>query len=346
MIDETALSSKAFCNRLSDAVLATLRPLAEDRSTYGLLDFPNHGNIGDSAIWAGEIALLGKIHGLGPSYTSHMRYPAAEPSRILAQEAILYLHGGGNFGDIWPVFQTYREEVISANPRHRIVQLPQTIHFAKPEAIERTRRVIGTHRDFHLMVRDEESLELARQKFDCSTYLVPDGAFGIDISGIRRNTSANGTLALLREDKEVRPDAIVGRSHFQDAVIADWNQKNRRLVEKGLVGLFMALPFRAAQALRTRAFNAMVNSRVAIGFAQLDQAKVIVTDRLHGHIMATLLGKPHIVVDNNYGKISRFIRAFGKDDITLQARDYREARELMDLLQASTPADATLHERS
>lgn len=76
----------------------------------------------------------------------------------------------------------------------------------------------------------------------------------------------------------------------------------------------------------------MVDSRVLLGFAQLDRAEVVVTDRLHGHIMSTLLGKPHVVIDNSYGKIARFIDAFGKDDVTLQARDYVEAREMADQL--------------
>ena len=52
------------------------------------------------------------------------------------------------------------------------------------------------------------------------------------------------------------------------------------------------------------------------------------TDRLHGHIMATLLGKPHVVIDNFYGKIANFIHAWPTDDKTLQARDYAEAQEM------------------
>lgn len=317
---------------LAQKVFEALQPLARGQAAYGLLDFPNHGNIGDSAIWAGEVALLRRVHGRGPAYVSHMRYPVTEPGRILPAGSTLYLHGGGNFGDIWPVFQNYREAVIAANPQYRIVQLPQSLHYAEPDAIERTKRVIGAHPDFHMMVRDHQSHAFVQQHFRCPVQLVPDSAFGIDMSRVPRSSAPKGILALLRSDKEVRPDAAEGHRHFQDVTIADWQQQNRRGIEKGTLGLFRALPFRAAQGLRARAFDAMVDGRVALGFAQLDQAEVVVTDRLHGHIMATLLGKPHVVIDNFYGKIANFIAAFGKDDVTLQARDYTEARDMADSL--------------
>jgi exopolysaccharide biosynthesis predicted pyruvyltransferase EpsI len=65
-----------------------------------------------------------------------------------------------------------------------------------------------------------------------------------------------------------------------------------------------------------------------MGFAQIDRHEVLVTDRLHGHIMATLLGKPHVVIDNFYGKIANFIKAFGKDDVTLSAENFAQAHEM------------------
>jgi pyruvyl transferase EpsO len=32
-----------------------------------------------------------------------------------------------------------------------------------------------------------------------------------------------------------------------------------------------------------------------------------VTDRLHAHILSVLLDLPHVVLDNNYGKVSGFM---------------------------------------
>ena len=327
-----------LCARLADTLAAALAPLAAGRSHYGLLDYPAYWNIGDSAIWAGEIPLLGHLHGRPAAYTSQMRYPPAEPGRLLPRDAVLYLQGGGNFGDIWPRHQLYREAVIARHPHHRIVQLPQSIHYDDPAAVERTRRVIGAHGDFHLMVRDAESAAFAQRMFDCPVILAPDAAFAMDMADCPRATAPQGILALLRADKERRADAAEGRALLAaaGARIVDWGGpgKLRRRAEKAFVGLGLVLPFRAAQGLRRAGFDAMAAARVAWGFARIDAAAVLVTDRLHGHILASLLGKPHVVIDNSYGKIGRFIDAWGQDGATWRARDYAEAAEIALALQA------------
>jgi hypothetical protein len=43
---------------------------------------------------------------------------------------------------------------------------------------------------------------------------------------------------------------------------------------------------------------------VARGFQAIQEAKVVVTDRLHGHVFCVLAGIPHVVLDNNYHKVS------------------------------------------
>ena len=46
--------------------------------------------------------------------------------------------------------------------------------------------------------------------------------------------------------------------------------------------------------------------RLSRGLRVLSQGRVIITDRLHAHILSTLMGKPHVVVGNNSGKIRSF----------------------------------------
>ncbi|MFT4085249.1 MAG: polysaccharide pyruvyl transferase family protein, partial [Nocardioides sp.] len=38
-------------------------------------------------------------------------------------------------------------------------------------------------------------------------------------------------------------------------------------------------------------------------------ARLVVTDRLHAHVLAGLMGIPHVVLDNSYGKIGAVYRA-------------------------------------
>ena len=36
----------------------------------------------------------------------------------------------------------------------------------------------------------------------------------------------------------------------------------------------------------------------------------MITDRLHGHILCVLLGIPHVILDNRYGKLSTYHRTW------------------------------------
>lgn len=331
-------TSQAFCARMNDKVHTALAALAEGREHYALLDFPSHWNIGDSAIWVGEINVLKRLHRRRPAYVSHPRYPLDQIGRALPKDGLIYIHGGGNFGDIWLHHQNYREAVIARYPNHRIVQLPQSLHFGDAAAIEKTRRVIAGHRDFHLLVRDHESLDFATRHFDCNVQLVPDAAFCVDMSQFRRAAAPQGIGCIFRSDKERRDDAAAGHALFGAAGSEDWrlHKPYVNTLQKAVMGAFMVLPQRLTGHLGGPAFTSFARARVALGFAQIDRHKVLVTDRLHGHIMASLLGKPHVVIDNFYGKISNYIEAWGADDATLRATDFAQAHEMSKDLLART----------
>jgi pyruvyl transferase EpsO len=53
------------------------------------------------------------------------------------------------------------------------------------------------------------------------------------------------------------------------------------------------------------------DNRLAIGKHVVSAGTVLITDRLHAHILAVLLGWPHVYLDNSYGKIDRFASAWG-----------------------------------
>lgn len=315
---------------MRDKTRAILKSLTGTSAGYALLDFPAHPNIGDSAIWAGEINLLRSVFGCPPRHVSMHRFDPTQPSRAVGKDSILFLHGGGNFGDIWPHYQEYRIALLNANPTHRIVQLPQSIHFSDPTQIEPTKRAIGSHRDFHLIVRDQESADFARKHFDCAVYMAPDSAFGIDTS--RREACAHplGMTSVLRKDKEQRDDAVAAAALFPDGSLWDWPTEGRgpQLLQKGILGISRELPLSVSSYLAPAAFNKLANWRIERGFTHLDRAEFIVTDRLHGHIMGSILGKPTIVIDNFYGKIRRFVNAWGTVSAVHIADDYSDAREM------------------
>ena len=57
---------------------------------------------------------------------------------------------------------------------------------------------------------------------------------------------------------------------------------------------------------RWRAPAASPPRAVDAAFALLARGECVVTDRLHGHLLATLLGRPSVVCDNSFGKVRSF----------------------------------------
>ena len=57
-------------------------------------------------------------------------------------------------------------------------------------------------------------------------------------------------------------------------------------------------------------YERVSGERMKRGTRLLSRARFIITDRLHVHIVSTLLGIPHCFLDNSYGKILRFSNAF------------------------------------
>src|SRR6056300_1603832 len=105
-----------------------LDPLVKLGTTYALLDFPNHSNVGDSAIWLGELDYL-KKRGCRVRYSCDLISYNAEFLRSYCPSQGIMVHGGGNFGDLYYPHQQLRESVLRIFTEQSVVQLPQTIHF-------------------------------------------------------------------------------------------------------------------------------------------------------------------------------------------------------------------------
>lgn len=288
-----------------------------------IVDFPDIRNCGDSAIWLGEIAYLKRHFGKRPDYVSRMRDFSAEELRRSVPEGPIFIHGGGNFGDIWVAHQDFREKVLELFPDRQVVQLPQSIHYGSAERIEQSARAIGRHRNFVLLVRDEESLDFATRHFDCRVELCPDMAFAIGTLPSR--PSSFPVLAMLREDSE--KVGSVDRGVLAGIPTEDWITESRRTVRmaKALGAASAVLAFQPGE-IALRKFDAAARNRFERGITQIARGEAIITDRLHVHICSLLLGRPHAVLDNSYGKIRRFMDTFsGGTALSYRARSLADA---------------------
>jgi exopolysaccharide biosynthesis predicted pyruvyltransferase EpsI len=311
MVEGSSETSRQAIIRLQRDIDEVLTPFVAAKKC-ALIDFPNHPNVGDSAIWVGEQAFLSKLN-VRPAYvctTRNRDWDALE--RAIGPDGTILIHGGGNFGDIWPEHQLLREEALDRFPDHPVVQLPQTVHFSNLNAADRTAAKIRKHGRFALAVRDRNSLAFARERFDCNIVLCPDMAFCIGPIEVAP-PSDQRILLLMRSDKE-KKDHSPSEATLQssDLLCTDWLTESYAETRLRSVGRMLAdmLLGKAAPTRRGSYYNALACERLRRGLRQLASFRYIVSDRLHVHILSTLLGRQHALLDNNYGKLSSFTSAW------------------------------------
>ncbi|HEV8391453.1 MAG TPA: polysaccharide pyruvyl transferase family protein [Dongiaceae bacterium] len=276
-----------------------------------IIDPPGYPNVGDSAIFLGELAFVRRNFSEADiSFFDVLNYtPACD--RFIRDSSVLLLHGGGNFGEIWPRHHAIRLNMLERFRGQPIIQMPQSISFSTRKAIDQTAQAIERHGSFILLVRDQKSLEFAQAHFPCESLLCPDMAFAI--GDIERRAASIDIVCLLRGDKEVRADharllqVLAERGGSLD--IADWiaephsraawwDRKVTRAWRRHpwTIGLSRSFGF----GVRER----YARERVAFGLDLLGRGSLVVTDRLHAHILCCLLGVRHFLFDSIDGKIS------------------------------------------
>lgn len=319
--------------RLQALIASQFSDIVSPGARFALLDFPDHDNIGDSAIYSGEIDFL-RQNGMSPAYvstTENCDWPALEAA---IGDGPIFLHGGGNFGDLWPWYQPFREEVLTRYPGRPVIQFPQTLFYESTGARDRTARIIERHGAFTLFVRDRVSHDLAASAFQCDVRLCPDMAFYL--RPLVRRSPDHDLLLHLRTDREAAEDYEVDVNTIEGSVLrADWPQEDGRFLSRtqrnDLLPLSLAFAAGGKNRYLEARYRLLARRRVSRGVALLSRGRQIVTNRLHGHILSFLLDIPHCVLDNSYGKLGTFIDAWKTSgDKVAQASGMDEALDWYD----------------
>lgn len=311
----------------------------ETLQLYGpvaILDFPNHNNVGDSAIWLGEYKYLN-------SAKADIRYVASISAFSLnvlkkaMPNGTILLHGGGNFGTLWPHHQQLREKILAECRNYKVIQLPQTVYFEDTAAFERCADLVKKHPDFTLMVRDSNSLMLG-ERLGAKCCLSPDAAHFLR-GVLHRGKPVVSVFGLIRNDKESIGKWNIEIDHKYKYEIADWKEDDENLflklisvLERRSHGRFGHL--RMFQRTLMWLYNRAALRRLLKGVNQLSRGKVVLTDRLHAHILSSMLKIPNIVLDNHYGKVHGYIKEWGGSDNTRVVASIQEiGRAVKDILE-------------
>ena len=327
---------------LQKVLYSTLDTVIPSNIRVALLDFPNHRNVGDSAIWLGELSYLAR-RGVQVAYRSDLRTFMPEHIGQLSADDPILLHGGGNCGDLWPAHQRFREGVLERFPSRRIIQLPQTVHFGSRKALERAKRSFSSHARFTLLVRDSNSLELALNHFDCETILCPDAALALAPLS-RPGLPATDIVWLGRRDHEAARHSEPPVALTEGVERVDWIGRGTasrrdtwaRLVLRYATPAALRTGLAGHRALRSlwKEWDRLAERRVKVGVAILGRGRVVITDRLHGHIICAMTGNPHVLLEDRFGKVSSFTRTWNSDAGNVRwtatpAQALEAARELL-----------------
>lgn len=302
-----------------------------------LVGYPSWGNTGDSLIWAGQSAVLERI-GVRVAFACDARtYRRRLLERAVGRGGTILLPGGGSLGDLYPKQQHLRERAISDFPEATVIQLPQTIRFAGRGPLQRFRRTAAAHGRLRLLVRDQPSLDLARGELGLEAEICPDSVFAL--GPLHRTAPADLDLVwVARTDQESTglPEAALG----ERALRVDWLPEHGigPRPDQGLARVQRSLTRAMRRGGRTAAllagitaatYDPVARRRLRAGMELLSRGEVVVSDRLHAHLLATMMDIPNVLLDNSYGKNRAMYEAWtGSCRLTRFARDPAHALEL------------------
>jgi len=231
------------------------------------------------------------------------------------------LHGGGNMGDLWPAKALHREQLVKELKGRRLVQLPQTISERSTAHLDQLERSASDLADFQLLARDKVSLERARNFPALKSSLCPDAAFALGPLARTAKPSFDIVWNKRGDHEGMYPDAAAER-HDDSIIVADWLvSKSSPITRRVPASLGVRirrfiyedvdprLPDRYVDSI-TKLFDPLARRRLRKAVRILSLGSVLITDRLHGHILALLLGIPHVLLDTKEQKLLNFHKAF------------------------------------
>ena len=270
-----------------------------DGTPVALVDLPLHWNLGDSFIWLGEVKAIQQLGGT-ITYTCYQAYNRTNLAKALGNTGIILLHGGGNFGDLYEIYQEFRKRIMTDFPSHKIIMFPQSVYFSNASILQTEGEYFGKFPNFTLVARCQRSMEVFKEHFAKNPKaLMPDAAFMIGtVTPI--DQPKYDVVYLSRDDKEkILSNGLIEemKALFQSTgisfIVFDWSHWSNVNTEK--------IPEER---------NLLPEFRLNLGNRLLSMGRVIISDRLHAVILSVLMNKPIIALDNNYGKISGYIKTF------------------------------------
>ena len=303
---------------VNDTLLDQLEDaLRASEEKYALFGYFDHKNVGDQALWFTLLRLV-QIASQGVSDScvfNNLRRDEA----IRKSLELLIFPGGGSLGNRYGSSKQ-RVTTLINNPTVSYFQMPISTSFVDdPAELSRLKNGYTQERGV-VFCRDKVSASEAEEKIGLNATVHPDLVEMLP-SCERFNSQDLGTIVLLRRDQE--STGVRMRDSKGSKTSVDWedivmNRTARNLLHKlqyRMISSRRVLPtsiknwsLLAKHRFRLSRNLALFDTSMALSY--LSFFSRIVTDRLHGVILARNLGLNIEYLDNDHGKLSRYVQSW------------------------------------
>jgi exopolysaccharide biosynthesis predicted pyruvyltransferase EpsI len=338
----TALSAEdaALQAQQARAIRECLDRHIPDGQPVALLQFPWDFNVGNHMMWVAAAEYL-RRRNAPIAYAAHGgNFDVQAMIRAVGDGAILF-SAGVTVSRLWPRHAEVKRVVAKACPNNRLVSLPSTMLFVDDDDRREASTIFGNHRKAVLLARDPVSGESAREVFPGNVQVetVHDSSLLLPPQP-RRAEPLNDVIWLARDDHE-----RAGSSAPSDVEVFDWAHHDPTGTRILFPGRIFSRARKVAPMLGSIANNQIAASYerfaryvLANGNRRLDTGKVLVTDRMHPHILCALRSQHSVLLPDRFGKNRAVYEYTSRNYSTVHWADtHEDALELARALARSVP---------
>ncbi len=254
---------------------------------------PEHGNLGDHAILSAERKFFEcyfpDMEVKEITEWEWLNFNLLEPDSIISDKDIIFIQGGGNYGNMWEN-GLWIHQIVERFPDNKIILLPNTLTYRDndEEAMKQDAAFYRKQKKVYLLTREKTSYEKMRQLYyreDEFLGCYPDMALWGRDEVWERDAAANSALLCMRSDVEKTLD-----DKSIEKIKEVLKRQSIRFQETNTVLLREIFEMQREELLEEK-------------FREFSESSFVVTDRLHGMIFAAIMGIPCIAFNNSTGKI-------------------------------------------
>ncbi|MBY6414873.1 polysaccharide pyruvyl transferase family protein [Rhodococcus sp. BP-252] len=267
------------------------------------LDFPDYSNVGDSAIWLGQLTWA-RSRGKRTKFIVPERAITSKLLRRIAKRDVVpIITGGGNLGGLYPTHDASRSRVFEAFTGRSIIQAPQSVHFTSRVIEDQILEKFSAQPALTVLVRDESSYD--KLSGLGKVQLVPDSAHMLGVLNVP--AAIRPYSLLVRTDQESSAGIVPGGDQNDWLTEPNFGRRIRQVIaaSAGVSGL--TWPIRGLN------YSRHASRRLERGLVQIAMGETVVTDRLHAMILGLQCGRRVVAVDNAVKKLSRYASLWYSD---------------------------------